>query len=133
MHEKTTTTWMLHSVAGMRESVMHCCDGRAGSRVKIAIRALRTNHPLPRARRYCGTGAWGRGALLRCALPHLGHVRGCPVLPYRIAWSRRTRSGSSEAAYASIAAMVALFLRSAKTILSYVSRFVCQVYWRYSA
>jgi hypothetical protein len=42
--------------------------------------------------------------------------------------SRETRSGSSDARYASIATSVAFSFRSSKTILSKVSRFVCHVY-----
>ena len=72
-------------------------------------------------------------AKLRLALPHVGHGLGCPLgSGGSVDTSRDVRSGSSDAAYASIAAIVALFLRSSNTILSYVSRFVCHVYCRYS-
>jgi hypothetical protein len=40
---------------------------------------------------------------------------------------RSMNTGSSDARYASIAASVALCLRSSMTTLSYVSRLVCQV------
>ena len=72
-------------------------------------------------------------AKLRLAFPHVGQFRGCPLgNGGSVDSSRDVRSGSSDAAYASIAAIVALFLRSSKMILSNVSRFVCHVYCRYS-
>ena len=75
-------------------------------------------------------GGWAK---LRLAFPHVGHGLGCPLgSGGSVDNSRDVRSGSSDAAYASIAAIVALFLRSSNTILSYVSRFVCHVYCRYS-
>src|SRR5687768_13085484 len=68
-------------------------------------------------------------AKLRRACPQVGHGRSSPLgRRGSVERSRGTRSRSSDAAYASIAAIVALFLRSSNTILSYVSRLVCQVY-----
>src|ERR1019366_9376334 len=66
-----------------------------------------------------------RGFVTRGACPQFagqvgGHVPGD--------FSREMNSGSSDASYTSIAASVALCLRSSNTILSYVSRLVCQVY-----
>src|SRR5688572_11290836 len=75
-------------------------------------------------------GGWAK---VRRALPQVGQGRGCPLGSVgSVDTSRDVRSGSSDAAYASIAAIVALFLRSSNTILSNVSRLVCQVYCRYS-
>ena len=55
---------------------------------------------------------------VRLAVPHAGHARAAPVGPSSSACSRFVLSGSSDAAYASIAAIVALFFKSSKTILS---------------
>ena len=69
---------------------------------------------------------------LRLAGEQRGHRRGSPLRGSggSTERSRETRSGSSDASYASIAASVALFFKSSSTILSNVSRLVCQVYWR---
>ena len=82
------------------------------------------------ASNYRPAGGWAK---LLLAFPHVGHCLGCPLgSGGSVDSSRDVRSGSSDAAYASIAAIVALFFRSSNTILSYVSRFVCHVYCRYS-
>src|SRR5690606_13132043 len=77
----------------------------------------RSLHPPPSTLHYRDE----RGAGL-----HSAHSRGLPSWPggntERV---RGTRSGSSDARYAIIAANVALFLRSSNTTLSYVSRLVC--------
>ena len=59
-----------------------------------------------------------------------GHTICSPVREFigKTRWSLGMRSGSSEARYVSIAVKTTLFLTSSNTILSKVSRWVCQVY-----
>src|SRR5580658_5856652 len=65
----------------------------------------------------------------RIALTCTGHFVCSPVLGLigSTAFSVDARFGSSLAIYARIATSTTLLLRSSNTILSYVSRFVCQV------
>src|SRR5687767_5143781 len=101
----------------------------------LAVRAAccLTRYPLPATRYPLPAYRTVGCTKLRLAVPHLGHCLGFPLgSAGSVETSRDVRSVSSDAAYASIAAIVALFLRSSNTILSNVSRLVCHVYCRYS-